>query len=645
MATVDKIKIIVEAEDKATAPISNATEATKKLGKESKKVSKESKKDWGGLGDLFSQVLPRSLQKLSRGFKGTQRQVGRLSKGFKALKSAWSAIGIGVVIMALEEVIGNWQKYSDLLGITSEAGRKQADVEKKQTEQLARTTAELEVYKKTATNVNALELDRLAAVEELSKTLPRLANIDLDAEGSLEKINKAYQDLIDKDNLLIANESDKAEVMQSVEDALKARVVLTDVEREYSRDQVKLGRGKQALEYEDKILKQRAIDVELEFEKEKTKLQERQQGRLTEINLINKRISDELGNQADAAQAVKDAEQAALQTKREAEAERKRILQQQAADAKWLANQRITIAQQTELRLIQDEEQRELRSLEIQHEAAKEELALRGGTLLDKLALEQSYLMDKEAIENDYKDRAAEQTALDDQKAKDDAATLKAALATDQENEILAVQNKYAKLQELAVADSDESKKLTEKSRLEIEAINKKFDDKEIAENQKVQALKLAATNKMVNSVSGLLGNLSDLAEGNSEQQKKLAVVDILINQAVAMANAVAGAAKASKEGGPAAPFLFAAYVATMLGTIAGTFASIKGIMNEAGASGGGSIGGGSRGGGGGGAVQTTLPLPARLDSPSNLNQAYVVQSQLQGQQMSQNRLNNQIIL
>ena len=467
MASVEKIKIIVEAEDQATAPISKATEATKKLGKESKNVSKESKKDWGGLGDLFSQVLPRSLQKLSRGFKGTQRQVGRLSKGFKALKTAWAAIGIGVVIMALEEVIGNWQKYSDLLGITSEAGRKQADVEKKQTEQLARTTAELEVYKKTATNVNALELDRVAAVEELSKTLPRLANIDLDAEGSLEKINKAYQDLIDKDNLLIANESDKAEVMQSVEDALKARVVLTDVERQYSSDQVKLGRGRQALEYEDKILKQRAIDVELEFEKEKTKLQERQQGRLTEINLINKRISDELGNQADAAQAIKDAEQAALQAKREAEAERKKILQQQAADAKWLANQRITIAQQTELRLIQDEEQRELRSLEIQHEAAKEELRLRGGTLTDKLFLEQKYLMDKEEITNGFKERADEKTAEEEEKLKQDTATLKAALATDQENEILAVQNKYAKLQELAVKDSKESKDLLDQQGIE----------------------------------------------------------------------------------------------------------------------------------------------------------------------------------
>tara|TARA_R100001369_G_scaffold73186_1_gene101698 strand:+ start:855 stop:2789 length:1935 start_codon:yes stop_codon:yes gene_type:complete len=644
MGTVNKIQIVLEAEDKATAPISKATEATKNLGKQTKKITKESKADWGGLGDLFSQVLPRSLQKLTRGFKGTQRQVGRLSKGFKALKSAWAAIGIGVVIMALEEVIGNWQKYSDLLGITSEAGRKQAEVEKKQTEQLARTTAELEVYKKTATDVNALELDRVAAVKELAKTLPRLANIDLNAEGSIDKINESYADLILKDELLIANEQDKADVMQAVTDALTTQNKLTAGEMLSKREFVKLGMLEKAREFEANILKQRAIDIELKFEKEKTDLQERQQGRLTEINQINKRISDELGNQADAAQSTRDAEQAALQTQREAEAERKRIEQQKAADVKWLANQRITIAQQTELRLIQDEEQRQLRSLEIQHETAKEELKARGGTLTDLLVLEQNYLMDREGITNDFKVRADEKKEEEEEKLKQDAATLTAALATDQENEILQVQERYAKLQELAVKDSEESKQLTEKSRLEIEAINKKFNDKEIAENDKVQALKKQAVGKMVNSVSGLLGNLSDLAEENSEQQKRLAVIDILLNQSVAMANAIAGAAKAAKDTGPAAPFTFVAYVATMLGTIAGTFASIKAVMNEAGASGGGSIGGGSRGGGGGGS-QATLPLPARLDSPSNLNQAYVVQSQLQGQQMSQNRLNNQIIL
>ena len=643
MATVNKIQIVVEAEDKATAPISRATEATKRLGEQSRKITKESKKDWGGLGDLFSQVLPRSLQKLSRGFKGTQRQVGRLAKGFKVLKSAWAAMGIGVVIMALEEVISNWSKYSDMLGLTSEAGRKQVEVEKKQTEQLARTTAELEVYKKTATDVNALELDRVAAVKELAKTLPRLANIDLNAEGSIEKINEAYADLLRKDDLLIANEQDKADVMKSVEEALKTRVTLTAGEMMSKRSYIELQEFEKAREFEANILKQRAIDVELEFEKEKEDLQVRQQGRLTEINLINKRISDELGTQADAAETLREEEQAVLQTQREAEAERKRIAQQKEADIKWLANQRITIAQETELRLIQDEEQRELRSLEIQHEAAKEELKIRGGTLTDKLLLEQNYLMDKEELTNGYKERADEKATEEDEKAKQDKATLTAALATDQENELLQVQDRYAQLLELAVKDSQDYIDLEQQKTDAIEAINTDHATKQRMEDAKTQNLKIQGAIKMMNATRGILGTLGDMAEEGSKKQRDLAIVDVLLSQAIAIGNSIAGATAAGAAAGPGAPVVTPLLIAQMVGQVLVAFAGIKGIMDKAGASmpGGGGGGGGSRGGG----VQTTLPLPARLDTPSDSNQAYVVQSQLQGQFIAQAKLNGQIIL
>ena len=117
-----------------------------------------------------------------------------------------------------------------------------------------------------------------------------------------------------------------------------------------------------------------------------------------------------------------------------------------------------------------------------------------------------------------------------------------------------------------------------------------------------------------------------------------------MLSQAIAVGNAIAGATAAAAATGPAAPVVTPLLIVQMVGTVLAAFSGIKSIMNKAGASmpsGGGGIGGG----GGGGGVQTTLPLPARLDSPSNLNQAYVVQSQLQGQQMSQNRLDNQIIL
>jgi len=643
MGSLNKIKLVVEAQDEASEPIEKVTEATKKLGRESKKTTDQSKKDWGGLGDLFSQVLPRNLQSLTRGFKGTQRQVGRLSKSFKMLKAAWASIGIGLIIIALEELIANWDKVTDAINGTTQAEKDFTKVQQAGTNATIEATSELDVYRNVLNDTTASEVARKDALVKLAQATGLLEGIDINNPEDAEKVNKAYLDYLD-------NVKKQASFDQSTLLIKEKKRLLDSGEAKFLTFKQKAAltllaiSGSELFEAEKlryQLENQKAVQDDL------LKIQEEQNKLQKESAKSQDEIAQAIIKQQEAAKKLADEENEARKEadriEREAEAARKKALADAEANARWLANQRITIAQETELRLIQDEEKRELRSLEIQNEAAKEELALRGGTLEDKLALENKYLLDVADIENEYQDRRDEAQKIKDQKELEDAATVAEALATERENEIQRVKDRYALLQELAIENSEESKELTEKSRLEIEAINKKFDDQEVADAEKVQAIKLAAVNKMVNAVSGLLNNLSDLAEGNSEQQKRLAVVDILINQAVAMANAVAGAAKASKDTGPGAPFVFAAYVATMLGTIAGTFASIKGIMSEAGESGGGSIGS-SGGGRGGFAPNTQVPLPARIDTPSSM-QAYVVQSQLQGQINAQGRLDGQIIL
>ena len=362
-----------------------------------------------------------------------------------------------------------------------------------------------------------------------------------------------------------------------------------------------------------------------------------------EINKIQERITLQIKEQKDLAEDKATAEKDALQLQREAEAARKQAISEAEADAKWLANQRIQIAQETELRLIQDEEQRELRSLEIQHEAAKEELALRGGTLTDKLALEQSYLMDKEAIEGDYAARAEEKRKQQEEKDIADAATLTEALATDQENELQRARDKYAALQELAVVDSQESLDLAEQLGQEEVAIIEKFEKQKRDADIKTQNLKIQGMIKLANATRGILGSLSDMAEGNAEQQRKLAIVDVLLSQAIAVGNAVAGATAAGLGTAAAAPLTTPIFIAQMVGSVMASFAGIKGILNQAGASM--PSGGGRSSGGGGGFVSNAqVPLPSRLDTPDSM-QAYVVQSQLQGQINSQGRLDSQIIL
>jgi hypothetical protein len=91
------------------------------------------------------------------------------------------------------------------------------------------------------------------------------------------------------------------------------------------------------------------------------------------------------------------------------------------------------------------------------------------------------------------------------------------------------------------------------------------------------------------------------------EQSKKLAIAQILVNQAIAMSQAIAGATTSATATGPGAFVATPLFIAQALGIVIGSFASIKGVMNQAGAATDGldlsppSVGGGGGGGGGGG--------------------------------------------
>jgi len=95
------------------------------------------------------------------------------------------------------------------------------------------------------------------------------------------------------------------------------------------------------------------------------------------------------------------------------------------------------------------------------------------------------------------------------------------------------------------------------------------------------------------------------------EGQKRLAISQILVNQGVAMSEAIAGATTSGTATGPGAFVATPLFIAQALGIVLGSFASIKGIMNQAGASSGSVGSGGSVGGGG----STQLALTPTLES------------------------------
>lgn len=94
---------------------------------------------------------------------------------------------------------------------------------------------------------------------------------------------------------------------------------------------------------------------------------------------------------------------------------------------------------------------------------------------------------------------------------------------------------------------------------------------------------------KMVASMQGMLQSVQGLFEGMAEENEKyadfataMAMMNILVSSAISIAQAIQGATTAAAAGGPAAPFLIAAYVAEMVAIVASGIASATQTLNKA---------------------------------------------------------------
>jgi len=251
----------------------------------------------------------------------------------------------------------------------------------------------------------------------------------------------------------------------------------------------------------------------------------------------------------------------------------------------------------------------------------------------------------------DEADTAA-QDAIDKQKAIDDA---KIAAQIKLEDELYALSLSAYDRAELellqqydqrsAIAEGNAELEKDAKKRLDADllALQEKFNkggeesDKKRIEREK--AVAKAVKQARLSVVSSGFDALNAMAK-TEEAQKKLAIAQILVNQGMAMSSAIAAAQAAALAAGPAAPVVSPLLTAQMIGIVLTSFASIKGVMNQAGASAEG-VGGGGVGGGGIGIASNregpTLGLTPDISeavTPGSIPpiNAYVVQSQLADQ-------------
>jgi hypothetical protein len=310
---------------------------------------------------------------------------------------------------------------------------------------------------------------------------------------------------------------------------------------------------------------------------------------------------------------------------------------------------------------------RETKLMEQQFLRQKKQAAASGASKTQLEQMEEQFYIDLALLQDKYYNESEEKRKEDEDRKKEaaDLAYLAAQDAEDRLDKFLeysrlegedlrfekekdAIVQAYEERFALAVDNAELTKELDAQMRLDIEQAQKEHDQVLVDQQLKTDKARLTAQREFIDTSLNALGSLIRAGENNEATQRAFAVTEILINQGRAFSSALAGATAAAAATGPAAPFTLAGYIASMVGALTSGFAQIKSIMSQA---------------------DADVPDPS-VDNLGRLNtvqqtlvpegnenqnftggnmigagQAYVVQSQLEGQQMLQARINAQTTL
>lgn len=720
MASDITVNLTVKTED-AARQLEDFAEDLNEVGKTASRSAKDANKDWGGVADLFSGLLPRNIQGLLRSFKSTERGVKRVSRSFKALKAAWASIGIGVIILALEALIENWDAVAEALGFVDAEAEKNAKLTAEQDKAVQQLTTSTSGYIAVLENEAATEAQRAEALAALNREFNNIIDLEADAATQIEQANAALKVKEDLERARIKQQQTLAEFQEkdlAAQDQTQSGLLEQKTFWESLQEtQVRVNAEQAEADAANKeataelAAAQAAYNALVGESAERTK--ERAEAERAAEQASKRAIADAEKREKQRLQFLDDLKIFEQELGKEGEElETMRLKRQQKAEMDRAKSAELSNEGLERLQAKHNEQLTELQDGYNETRAEKEKDALErieSATLsqdqrqrkqvnkqydeliklaeeygVDTVALEKARQDDLAAIPNKQLEQQtrlqeelrkmfmtdAEVSLIDAQQAFEERMLvakgneevfLMNAQQAFEERMLDAKGNEELELLALQAFEADKATIAKDGAELELlalrafeadkAAIAKEGADAQIKEDERVLQSKI----NLVDNLNSVIGQYQDLVEETTqaevnaarerdatdkeiqrieeqgaERAKRLAITQVLISQATAIADGIAAAVKAGKDAGPAAPFVIAGYIAGIVGSIVAAFSQVKGLMNQAQASGATSVASSP--------VQVTPLIPQQNQNEFTSGnedrnfKAFVVQSELQGQ-------------
>jgi len=678
----DELKKDVEV---ATAELNKVRNAAELKDPRGRGGIESTTKKWGQFSNLFSTVLPRDIQMTIRRFQGKRREVARATQGMTAFNKVMKGFGgpiLAAVIIGLEKLIEYLPKIIDYFTGNTDAVKALTAANEAAMQTMDRYIGQNQAYFDILVDTNQALETRLAAQEYLSRSISGLRDINLEAADALERLNEEYTKQAERQaNEAAMNElqeqyivylkereeletklekletqnfkyksdretyeraylEDLAELESEYAEFLQNRVDLSEQIIEQQRELAQQALEQKTAEQErQRVMKlnktlydmEREMRLERldEYDQEIAKIDEKERAQIreaTEANASQEEMTTIYRYYSAQRQKIRDKEAAAQ------EAEAKRQAEEDARAIEAMANLRKRIAEVT-----MDDEERALQGVK---DRFADLIAQAQDANMDTLALETQLQIELESVRS----RFAEKRLTDAQRVADKEAKIerdKLNLLT----KLYADNEQKSRELRLAQLEIEREEAIADANRLGISLVQVKqyYDDLRAEIESETNETMLDSRQKSMDTFRQGMGDLFDgimgLMDRNSKNAKRLAIIEVLINQAQALAKGISAAVEATPKT-PAYPFQLAGYIATIAGTILSGFAQVKAIMNQAGASGGGSM-------------TARMPTQALIPSVSSQTQeaksmnvsAYVVQSDLQGSNLMWENMGKRITL
>lgn len=470
-----------------------------------------------------------------------------------------------------------------------------------------------------------------AAMESLTKVFGLFNGVGVIVDKLIDALAKGFGWLADKlmkaaDAMgLITDEMRESQRLSQGELELSAKQ--RDNARQNAEDMQKIADLRAKANEKDKVgaaerlrLLQEASDMEEAIAKRNADLAREAYELQVAKNAQSESSQEDLQKENDLYIEMISAQTSYLQKQREINGQMATLRQQQANEAKAAAKARADeekrrlefqqqIAQEAEdfaVSLIQDETARAIAQRQIQGEREIAQLQQKLDTEKNLTAESRDQLAElirgkQEALNAELEQMAtdaANKLTEEQVKAEEERARrileYKAELAEENSPEELEIQKQLLDLQmqqELEALNLTEEEKylIRETFTQKAEALDKQYHDNLVNQAEDARQAYKSVLRSTASEASKTFGAMSDMLNQYGEENedarkaaKAFGIAQIITDQAISVADtakaitaAVAGATEAAASTGPAAPFLLAAYIASMVGAVLGAIASV----------------------------------------------------------------------